>query len=252
MKRQGVPREGEVVICRVTSINPNSVFARIEEYDKEGMIHVSEVASRWVRDIREFVRDNQMIVCRVMRVEGSHISLSIKRVSREDAASRLNEFKREKKSEKMLELIGKEMDMKLEQAYKDIGNELIEAFGSLTKAFDVAAKNPEMLVRHGIRKEWAKAISDVLARTRTEKGYEIKAMVELVSYRPDGVDAVKRLLSKLPAGIEARYISAPKYMLIKKGADRRQMEAELMKAASALVEELKKNDGNGNIKILSD
>ncbi len=252
MKRQGVPREGEVVICRVSSVNPNSVFARIEEYDKEGMIHVSEVASRWVRDIREFVRENQMIVCRVTRVEGGHISLSIKRVSREEAASRLNEFKREKKSEKILELIGKETGVKLEQAYEGIGNDLIEAFGSLTKALDVAAKNPEMLLRHGIKKEWIKAVSDVLAKTKTEKFYEIKAVMEIVSYKPEGVDAIKNVLSKLPAGIEVKYISAPKYMLIKKGADRKQMEAELTGAASMVVEELKKNDGSGSFNILSD
>jgi translation initiation factor 2 alpha subunit (eIF-2alpha) len=44
MKKTGMPRPGEVVVCRIKSINPNSVFARLEEYDKEGMIHVSEVA----------------------------------------------------------------------------------------------------------------------------------------------------------------------------------------------------------------
>jgi len=252
MKKQGMPREGEVVICRVTSVNPNSVFARIEEYDKEGMIHVSEVASRWVRDIREFVRENQMIICRVTRVDGAHISLSIKRVSREEAASRLNEYKREKKSEKLLELAAKEMGMNLDKAYDDIGNDLIETFGSLTKAFDIAAKNPEMLAKRGVKGDWAKVIAEVAAKNKTEKGYELKIMLEIVSYKPDGVDAIKGALSNLPEGIEAKYISAPHYMLVKKGADRKAMEAELVKAANAVIDEIKKSDGQGTFRIIDE
>jgi len=252
MKKQGMPREGEVVICRVTSVNPNSVFARIEEYDKEGMIHVSEVASRWVRDIREFVRENQMIICRVTRVDGAHISLSIKRVSREEAASRLNEYKREKKSEKLLELAAKEMGMNLDKAYDDIGNDLIETFGSLTKAFDIAAKNPEMLAKRGVKGDWAKVIAEVAAKNKTEKGYELKIMLEIVSYKPDGVDAVKGALSNLPEGIKAKYISAPHYMLVKKGADRKVMEAELVKAANAVIDEIKKSDGQGAFRIIDE
>ena len=252
MKKQGMPHEGEIVICRVSAVNPNSVFAVIDGYDKEGMIHVSEVASRWVRDIREFVRESQMIVCRVTRVDGNHISLSIKRVSREESASRLNEYKREKKSEKMLELIGKGKGIKLDQTYDEIGNDLIERFGSLTKAFDIATKNPEMLLKHGVDQAWAKTIAEVMAKAKTEKDYEIKAMMEIISYKPDGADAIKKALSKLPSGIEVKYISAPRYMLIKKGSDRKQMEIELTRTANAIVEELRKSDGIGSFKIVSD
>ena len=252
MKKSGMPREGEVVICRVSSINPNSVFARIEQYDKEGMIHVSEVASRWVRDIREFVRENQMVVCRVTRIDGDHISLSLKRVSREEAASRLNEFKREKKSEKLLELAAKEMGMKLDKAYDDIGNDLVETFGSLTKAFDIASKGAEMLLKHGINKEWANALAGVAAKSKTAKDYELKVMMELVSYKPDGVDVVKGVLSKLPGGVEVKYISAPKYLLIKKGADRKAMEAELLKAAGSVVEDVRKSGGHGSFRIINE
>ena len=59
MRKSGIPRRWEIVICQITKINPNSAFAKLVEYDKTGMIHVSEVASGWVRDIREFLRENQ-------------------------------------------------------------------------------------------------------------------------------------------------------------------------------------------------
>lgn len=252
MKKSGMPQPGEIVICRISSVNPNSVFAHIQQYDKEGMIHVSEVASRWVRDIREFVRENQLVVCRVMRVEGDHISLSLKRVSREESASRLNEFKRERKSEKLLELAAKQMGVKLEQAYEDAGNDLIEKFGSLTKAFDIVAKNPNMLIKHGIKKDWADALTEVVKKSKIEKSYEVKALLELVCYKPDGVSVIKGILSKIPESFEVKYISAPKYMLVRKGCDRRLMESEMAKTAESVVEALEKSDGCGSFRILSE
>jgi translation initiation factor 2 subunit 1 len=247
-----VPREGELVICKVTSINPNSVFARLESYDREGMIHVSEVAGRWVRDIREFVRQGQVVVCRVIRIEGDHISLSLKRVSNAERSSRINEFKREKKSEKLLELAAKQMGMKLDEAYEKAGNDLIENFGSLTKGFEFAEKGAETLTKRGIDAKWAAVLSDVAVKSRGEKSYELKAELTLTSYRPDGVEAIKGLLSNVPEGYEVRYISAPKYVVSVKGSDRKAMEAGLTKIASSLAEGARKADGSGSFKILSD
>ena len=43
VKRNNMPQMGEFVICKITRINPNSAFAILEEYDKEGMVHISEV-----------------------------------------------------------------------------------------------------------------------------------------------------------------------------------------------------------------
>jgi translation initiation factor 2 subunit 1 len=252
MKKKGMPREGEVVICRITSLNPNSAFAVMEEYGKEGMIHVSEVASRWVRDIREFVRENQLVVCRVMKIEGDHVSLSIKRVSKEEASSRLNEFKRENKSEKFLEVVAKQKGATLEKAYEEAGGDLVESFGSLTKAFDVASKNPEMLAKRGIRKDWAEAICDALAKSKAEKSYEVKAVLEIVCYKPNGAEVIKEILSKVPKGCEVRYISAPKYMITKKGSDRKEIEIELSRLSASLIEAIRKSDGHGKFSIVQD
>ena len=92
-------------MCQILKIHPNSAIAKLVEYKKTGLIHVSEVASKWVRDIREFIKENQFVVCRVMEINENGIYLSIKRVSKGQANSKLNEFKKERKSEKMLELI---------------------------------------------------------------------------------------------------------------------------------------------------
>ena len=102
MKKKGSPSRGELVICRIRKIYPNSVTAELTEYGMTGMIHVSEVASRWVRNIREFLKENQYVICRVIGVDGESIQLSAKRVRYEEKTARMNEFKRERKAEKLL------------------------------------------------------------------------------------------------------------------------------------------------------
>ena len=112
MKKSGLPLRHELVVCKILKLYPNSAFAELIEYKNTGMIHISEVATRWVKDMRTYLKVNQYVVCKVLRIEGDIIQLSIKRVHREQASSKLNEFKRERKTEKLLELAGKKLKLK--------------------------------------------------------------------------------------------------------------------------------------------
>jgi len=248
-----MPERDELVICRITKLHPNSAFARLVEYDRTGMIHVSEVAKRWVRDIREFVKENQYVVCRVMKVEGDHIFLSIKRVYREQANSRLNEFKRERKAEKLLGLAGKELGKDLEQSYDEVGYLLQDNFGSLSKAFGFALKDPQLLKSKGIPEEWVKVLSDIASKSYVEKDYEVRASMKLISYEPDGVEVLKGILSKAEqAGLDVKYISAPKYMLSARGKKHKELKAKVSKVAEDIAKEVRQRNGFGEFKILED
>ncbi|MCD6381620.1 MAG: S1 RNA-binding domain-containing protein, partial [Candidatus Aenigmarchaeota archaeon] len=60
-----IPSKGELVVCRITRVNPHSAFAYIEDYDREGMIHISEVASGWIKDIKNHLKVGQIAVTKV-------------------------------------------------------------------------------------------------------------------------------------------------------------------------------------------
>ena len=70
------PSIGEIVICKITKINPHSAFAIIEEYNIEGLIHISEVASGWVKDISQHLKEGHTIVAKVVNVDTNIINLS--------------------------------------------------------------------------------------------------------------------------------------------------------------------------------
>lgn len=246
-----MPERDELVICRITKLHPNSAYAQLVEYDKTGMIHVSEVAKRWVRDIREFVKENQYVVCRVMKVEGDHIFLSIKRVFKEQANSKLNEFKRERKAEKMFELAAKELGKNLDQSYDEIGYKLQDEFGSLSKALEFAMNDPELLKNKGVSDKWIKVLSDIATRSYVEKIYEVKAGLKLISYEPDGVKVISKALSEAEKeGLEVSYLSAPRYMIKGRGKKHKTVEAKVRKVAEAVVKMVRQKNGTGDFKIM--
>ena len=74
---------GDVVVCVVKKLYPNSALVTIVDENVEGMIHVSEIASGWVRDIRHHLKEGQLVVAKIIRIdEIPH--LSIKRVRKEE------------------------------------------------------------------------------------------------------------------------------------------------------------------------
>jgi len=250
MKKQGYPERGELVVCKIVKLYPNSAFAKLIEYDKTGMVHVSEVASRWVRDIREFLKENQYVVCRVMYVDKESISLSIKRVRKEQANSKLNEFKRERKAEKMLELAGKSLKKSLDEAYKEIGHKLQDEFGSLTKAFEIALKNPDLFKKR-VPKVWIDALTDIAKKKYIEKTYKVSAELKLMCYEPNGIDVIKDVLSHARnKDIEIRYISTPNYLIIGNGKSYKEVESMVEGTCKNIVKEIGKNNGEGNFKII--
>lgn len=251
MRKIGKPEKYELVVCKITKIHPNSVYAELIEYDTQGIIHVSEVAKKWVRDIREFLKVNQFVVCKVLGTHNNTIELSVKRVNKNDANRKLNAFKRERRAEKMLEQAAKDFKLNLDQIYEEIGYRLIEEFGSLLKAFETAVKNPDLMKRKGIPKKWIKVIKDVAEKAFAEKTYEIKARLNLTSYQGNGISIIKKLLSDAEEkGVNVRYISAPKYEISAEGKDSKKIESLIKKTGENIVEELEKNNGEASFELI--
>ncbi len=70
---------GQIVEGKITGITNFGVFVDLGE-NTTGMVHISEVASTYVNDINEFVKQNDVVKMKVLNIsEDGKISLSIKR-----------------------------------------------------------------------------------------------------------------------------------------------------------------------------
>ncbi len=82
-QKKGYPEKDDFVICTVKNLLPSSVIVDLDEYEnKEGMIHVSEITRKWVRNLRTYMKVGTKCVCKVMNVyeERNEINLSVSRV----------------------------------------------------------------------------------------------------------------------------------------------------------------------------
>ncbi len=254
MKKKGRPDVNDLVICKITNINPNSAFASLIEYENlSGMIHVSEVASRWVRDIKEFLKENQLVVCRVMHVDGNHIALSVKRVPKDRALHKMNEYKKEHNAENLLEIVTKNLKKEPEAFVNEIGFELQEAFGTLSKALEIASKNEELFrKRSELDKKTADAIMDMVKKSYAEKVYTLKSTLMLSSYAPNGVEIIKKALLKAKKdGFEVKYISAPKYTISKSGKNFKELHSTLLAESEKIAKEVQKAGGEASFEVES-
>ncbi len=213
VKKRGLPQLGELVVCTITRINPHSVYAHIEEYNKEGMIHISEVSSGWVKDIRNHVKPNQACVAKVMRVEDV-ISLSLKRVDRKQENERMKEFRLSQRAEKMLELAARQLGKTLEQAYSEVGYMLQETYGSLYAAFKAAMQNPKQLRERGVPEAWVQPLKEIAEKNIEQKDFEFKARLFVRSIEPDGIKSIRKALAQAESlGLHVAYIAAPEYLV---------------------------------------
>lgn len=244
------PEKNELVVGKVTNINPNSFFVHLIEYGKDGMVHVSEVASGWVKDINQHVSEGDTVVCKVKGVEKdkNHIHLSLKRTSEYEKKHALDSWKRERRAEKMLERAAKRKGVSLDEAYEDIGFTLQEEFGEMFEGFKEARDNPDLLKKRGISDEWITIVSDIAENTIEEKEIEVKGILKLRCPDSNGVEVIKEELGK--SDMEVSYISAPKYSVKIKSKDPKSAEQKLKRESDEVIQVMKEHGGGGSFEVV--
>ena len=243
--RKGLPSQGELVLCTVHRITPFAAWCNLEEYNAEGMIHISEVAGKWIHDIRESVKLNRQYIAKVARVDEQRnlVNLSLKRVSRFDEKQKMNEFRRQQRAEKILEHAGKELNKSLKQAYEEVGFLLEGEFGGLFNAFEEIGRSKDTLEEIDIPKNWKGALLKIIEKSFKEREVVLKVELELRSYAEDGVERIKKTLLGLDInGLEISYISAPKYRLELKTKDPKNTEKQLRERLEAIVKTSKSEE----------
>ncbi len=215
-------------------MNPHSVNAELEEYGIEGMVHISEISSGWVRDIRQHIRAGQEFIAKVINVSQG-LSLSIKRVNEKQRTQKMKEYKLEQRAERMLELAGEKLGLSLEKSYKEAGFLLQEKFGTLYDAFKTSLQKPDNLKKY-ISQEWLDAIIGIAEKNIELKEFEFRASLTLKSMNPDGIVAIKNILKKAEAsGLDVRYIAAPEYLIRYKTKDAKKGERMFIEKMDKIV-----------------
>jgi len=237
MKFSGWPEPGELVVGKVDEIEDFGVFVDLEEYqDRRGLVHVSEVASGWIKNVRDHVSVDETVVCKVLEVNESsqQIDLSIKDVNDHQRSDKIQDWKNERKAEKWMTLAFGE-DMSDEQ-YTTVATELYNEFGSLYDGFEQAAiHGKEVLEPTDLSEADVDAVVETARENVSVPYVNVTGYLQLRSSSPEGVDDVRDALEaaegngEVPDEIEltVTYIGAPEYRVKVKAPNYKVAEDEL-------------------------
>jgi translation initiation factor 2 subunit 1 len=254
-RAKGYPEESELVVCTVKNVKNFGAFVSLDEYDgKEGFVHVRDVATGWVKYIRDHIREGQKIVCKVLGVDSSkgHIDLSLKSVNEHQKREKIQQWKNEKKAEKLLEILAEKLGMTLDKSYSEFGNTLLEEYETLYGAFEAVAANPAEF-REEFEGDWVEPFVEVALENVTPPYVQIEAFLELVSGAPDGVDRIRDALLKSLAAAEGeqvtiQYMGAPKYRLLITADEYKTAEETLRRVSQAGIEAIVAAGGEGTLR----
>ncbi|MAG08367.1 translation initiation factor IF-2 subunit alpha [Candidatus Woesearchaeota archaeon] len=234
LKKNGFPEEDELVLCTVLDVYHHSVFVKLDEYDKKGLIHISEVSPGRIRNIRDYVVEGKKVVCKVLRVdkEKGHIDLSLRRVNESQKRNKSDEIKLEQKAEKIIESLAKEQKKEVNKLYYEIMDSISKKYSMLSAFFQDLIEKQISITEFKIEKSLASKLLKLVKEKIKPQEVEIKGTLSLQSYEADGVKIIKEALSKTEDAIKKNgsinYMGAGKYKI--------KVTAKEYKAAEKLLE----------------
>ena len=162
------PEVGDLVVASVTRVVDYGAYVKLDEYEGvEGLIHISEIASTYVKNIRVHVREGQKLVLKVLRVSSqrAQVDLSLRRVTGREKSEKMLEWKKVKKADSIIKGAAEKLKATEDDVSK-IKSIIYEKFDNPFDAFEEATdEGEEIFSKLGISEEWAKSLTEV-ARAR--------------------------------------------------------------------------------------
>ena len=242
-KYKRLPDVGEYVMATITDLNPGSALAVLDEYgDARAMIHISEISSRWVKDIKRLLKVGQKVVAVVINLDNrGYIELSIKRVKPTMAREKSKEYKNEKRAHNFLKRIAQELGYSLDKVYELFGFVLQKEYGSMFYGFEVLAEEgKEPFLKLGIPKDIVDKAYDIALENIKPKRVNIKGDISLVVYEGDGVNVIRDALYFDDKDVIVKYISAGKYRVEVGGEEYKDLERKLAGLLQVVKDKIKK------------
>lgn len=232
------PDESEIVLCTVSKVQYHSVFVSLDEYGKrQGMLHISEVAPGRIRNIKDYVKDGKVIVCKVLKVDEKkgHVDVSLRRVSEAQRREKLELLKQQQKAEKIVDFVAKEAKLKVEKLHADI-TKATDSYDTLYDAFNAVVAGELNIEDLGLGVKATKLLDETIRQRITPPEVEIKAKVSFECHESNGVEIIKKVLVEAEKvdteHVGLHYLGAGVFALNIQGSEWDDVEASFEKIES--------------------
>lgn len=252
------PETGELVVATVQNITGYGAYVTLDEYGKEGLLHISEISSTWVKNIRDFVREKQKVVLKVLRVDTmkGHVDLSLRRVSKWERREKVRSWKKDRRAESLLHDVSEKLKISTEEMNEKAGVPIQEKFGELYKGLEeTAKKGATVLTELGIPEDIAVTIENIAKERIRIQMVKKTGLLELECTKPDGAVAVRdallqarKLKRSKDSEVHIYTVSPPSYRIEVLAEDYKKAETLLQKAADTALQTITKFGGRGTFR----
>lgn len=247
LKREGYPEASDLVMCTVNNIQHNSIFVNIHEYERQGMITISEIAPGRIRNIRDYVIEGKIVICKVLNVnkERGYIDLSLRRVTEGQKRQKSDEVKQEIKAEKIIEMTAHELKIPFDQLYKRIAEKVLNQYFYIYQVFDDSVTGAIDL-KSFFDEKIAVALEKTIKDKIKPKQIIIAGDLSISVWEENGIDTIKNALinSLTDPKSKISYLGGGKYRILVKGTDYKTVEKILKNTSDSVITVIKKAKGH--------
>lgn len=251
------PETGDLVMATIESVMDYGAYANLDEYHRRGFLHISEISSARIRNVRDFVRENQKMVLKVLRVdvEKGHIDLSLRRVTKRERIEKVKSWKKDRKGEALLHAVAEKLGLPVDEVYQKAGIIMEQKYGLYEGFEKVVRDGQEVLTKLDIPEDIVKVIAQVAEERIKIKLVKVKGVLEVRCMKPNGVKCIqdafmsaKKSQKAKDAKIEFYVIAAPRYSVEVSADNWKRAEELIEKVGENVVENITKAGGHGTFK----
>jgi len=249
------PEFGDLVIATIEKVMDYGAYVQLDEYNRQGFLHISEISSARIRRIRDYVKENQKMILKVIRVDiqKGHVNLSLRRVTKRERIEKNKRWKKDRKGEALLNEVAEKVGLPIHEVYQKAGAILEEKYGLYEGFEKVVKEGVEALVELDIPEDLAKVIAQVAEERIRVKMVKVRGVIEVRCMKPNGVKCIqdaflgaKKSCKAKDAKIEFYVIAAPRYSVEVSADNWKRAEELFEKVCERVVANITKAGGHGS------
>lgn len=213
-----LPENDEIVLCTVKKILPHSIFLSLDNYpETEGMLHISEISSSWVKNIKDFATVGKNMVCKVIGMDRKtrQVDLSLRKLKDFEKKEFLKQLKKERKIEKIITVVSGKLKL-AEKEVSDIKKKIVDAYDTFGDFFDAYDEEGEKVIKElELGSKFEKEVIPMLELAKEKKKIVVKYEFTILSTSSDGVDDIKSFFKELSKKYDSVivYLGSGKYLV---------------------------------------
>lgn len=242
--RNVLPKEGDIVVVKITSVDDLGAKCELLEYGGiEGMMPATEYTRKSVRSLKKLIQPGKQEVLCVISVddEKNYVDLSKKRVTSAEITTANAKYYKSNFVNSIMKYLSNNIDDSMSVLYEKMCWDMDDEYGDSYTALELASKDSTKLDKYDIETDIKSSLSKILSLRFADQPKTVFARIEVSCLGKDGVNAIKESLEKAKSfskedlELKVNVIKCPEYSISANGID----TVEITKIITNAIEAVK-------------